>query len=203
MTDAAGWNERYAAAEMVWSSEPNQFVVETCAGLRPGRALDLGAGEGRNAAWLAGQGWTVTAVDFAENAVSRITARAAMERLKITALVADATSYRPEADSLELGLLCYLQLPLAQLRKAIANVAAGLVAGGRLVVIAHDASNLEQGYGGPRNPNVHTTPAQVAEAMTEAGLRVDQAEVRERQVLVDTGFRYALDHVVVGVRAAG
>lgn len=200
MTDAAGWNERYAATEMVWSSEPNQFVVEICGQLRPGRALDLGAGEGRNAAWLAGQGWTVTAVDFAENAVSKITARAAMERLKVTALVADATSYRPEASSLELGLLCYLQLPLAQLRKAIANVAAGLIDGGRLVVIAHDASNLQHGYGGPRDPNMLTSAAQVSNLMDEAGLRVQTADVRERQVLVDNGFRYALDHVVVGVR---
>jgi hypothetical protein len=115
-------------------------------------------------------------------------------------LVADATSYRPEADSLELSLLCYLQLPLAQLRKAIANVAAGLVDGGRLVVIAHDASNLEQGYGGPRDPNMLTSAAQVSQLLSDAGLRVEQAEVRERQVLVDTGFRYALDHVVVGVR---
>ncbi|PKQ31472.1 MAG: class I SAM-dependent methyltransferase [Actinobacteria bacterium HGW-Actinobacteria-2] len=200
MTDSATWNERYAATELVWSSEPNQFVVETCAGLRPGRALDLGAGEGRNAVWLAGRGWTVTAVDFAENAVSRITARSAMEALKITATVADAVSYQPPAGSLELALLCYLQLPLAQLRKAITHVAAGLVAGGRLVVIAHDASNLQHGYGGPRDPNMLTTATQVAQAMTEAGLQVDSADVRERQVLVDTGFRYALDHVVIGSR---
>jgi SAM-dependent methyltransferase len=200
MSDSASWNERYAAAELVWSSEPNQFVVETCARLRPGRALDLGAGEGRNAAWLAGQGWTVTAVDFAENAVSRITARAAMERLKITGIVADATTYRPEPGSLELGLLCYLQLPLASLRKAIANVAVGLVEGGRLVVIAHDASNLQHGYGGPRDPNMLTTATQVAAVLTDAGLHVESADVRERQVLVDTGFRYALDHVVIGTR---
>lgn len=203
MTDSATWNERYAATELVWSSEPNQFVVETCARLRPGRALDLGAGEGRNAVWLAGRGWTVTAVDFAENAVSRITARSAMEALKITAMVADAVSYQPPPASLDLGLLCYLQLPLPQLRKVITHVAAGLVAGGRLVVIAHDASNLEQGYGGPRDPNMLTTATQVAGAMTEAGLQVDSADVRERRVLVDTGFRYALDHVVVGIRAAG
>ena len=200
MTNSASWNERYAAAELVWSSEPNQFVVQACSGLRPGRALDLGAGEGRNAVWLAGVGWTVTAVDFAENAVSRITARAAMENLKITAIVADAVSYRPEPGSLELGLLCYLQLPLGQLRKAISQVAAGLVEGGRLVVIAHDASNLNLGYGGPRDPNLLTSAAQVSEAMLDAGLRVDRADVRERQVLVDTGFRYALDHVVVGAR---
>jgi SAM-dependent methyltransferase len=200
MTDSASWNERYAAAELVWSSEPNQFVVEACTGVRPGRALDLGAGEGRNAVWLAGIGWTVTAVDFAENAVSRITARSAMERLKITALVADAVSYRPEPGSLELALLCYLQLPQAQLRKAITHLAPGLVDGGRLVVIAHDASNLNQGFGGPRDPNMLTTATQVSDAMVEAGLRVERAEVRERQVLVDSGFRYALDHVVIGVR---
>ena len=62
--DAAGWDERYAASELVWSAEPNRFVAEVCADLAPGRALDLAAGEGRNAIWLAQRGWDVTATDF-------------------------------------------------------------------------------------------------------------------------------------------
>jgi len=62
--DARGWDERYAAAELVWSVTPNQFVARELAGLEPGLALDVAAGEGRNAIWLAEHGWRVTALDF-------------------------------------------------------------------------------------------------------------------------------------------
>ncbi len=64
--DAHAWDDRYAAAELVWSVEPNQFVAAECADLPPGRAVDLAAGEGRNAIWLARRGWSVTAVDFSQ-----------------------------------------------------------------------------------------------------------------------------------------
>ena len=52
LMDANGWDERYAASDLVWSAEPNRFVAEELADLPPGRALDLAAGEGRNAIWL-------------------------------------------------------------------------------------------------------------------------------------------------------
>jgi 2-polyprenyl-3-methyl-5-hydroxy-6-metoxy-1,4-benzoquinol methylase len=50
------WDQRYRSSELVWSAEPNPFLVTEVAGLPPGRALDLGCGEGRNAIWLAEQG---------------------------------------------------------------------------------------------------------------------------------------------------
>ena len=62
--DRQQWDERYSGAEFEWSMHPNQFVAGQLAGLPPGRALDLAAGEGRNSVWLAERGWSVTAVDF-------------------------------------------------------------------------------------------------------------------------------------------
>src|ERR1039457_592988 len=50
------WDRRYAGAELVWTAEPNRFVVDELRDLAPGQALDAGAGEGRNAVWLAGAG---------------------------------------------------------------------------------------------------------------------------------------------------
>ena len=69
--DAARWDERYAATDLLWSAEPNRFVAENLADLPPGRALDLAAGEGRNAIWLARRGWDVTAADFSQVALDR------------------------------------------------------------------------------------------------------------------------------------
>ena len=57
--------------ELVWSAEPNRFLVAEVVDLSPGRALDLACGEGRNAIWLAEQGWTVTGVDFSNVALDK------------------------------------------------------------------------------------------------------------------------------------
>ncbi len=63
--DRAAWDRHFAPAlELVWTAEPNHWLVPEVADLPPGRALDVGAGEGRNAIWLAERGWTVTTVDF-------------------------------------------------------------------------------------------------------------------------------------------
>lgn len=65
------WDERYTASELVWGAEPNRWVVRELAGLTPGRALDLAAGEGRNSIWLARQGWRVTGLDFSAAGLRR------------------------------------------------------------------------------------------------------------------------------------
>src|ERR1700712_1041252 len=77
--DAQTWDERYAAAGLVWSATPNQFVAAELAALPPGRALDLACGEGRNALWLADRGWQVTAVDFSRVALDKGRALAARQ----------------------------------------------------------------------------------------------------------------------------
>lgn len=199
MTDSATWTERYAAAAMVWDTTPNQFVVEACTPLHPGRALDLGAGEGRNAIWLAGRGWQVTAVDFASIAVGRIASHAALQNVRLDAIIANVLTYHPQPNSYDLALLCYLQLPVMQLRKAISNAVAGLDAQGRLVVVAHDESNLLSGYGGPKNPDMLTNPDTVAKIATDLGLTVVRADVVQREVRTDQGIRIAHDHVVEAV----
>ncbi len=62
--DATGWDERYRSKELIWNAGPNQFLPGLVDGLAAGRALDVATGEGRNAVWLAQQGWEVTGVDF-------------------------------------------------------------------------------------------------------------------------------------------
>ncbi len=94
--DATGWDERYAASGLVWSSGPNRTVADEVGGLTAGTALDLGAGEGRNALWLAEQGWTVTAVDFSAVGLDKARAIARQRRLQLTTAVADVTRYHPK-----------------------------------------------------------------------------------------------------------
>jgi SAM-dependent methyltransferase len=67
----AVWDERYAEQERMWSGNPNGALVAETDGLTPGRALDVGCGEGADATWLAGQGWQVTALDVSAVALDR------------------------------------------------------------------------------------------------------------------------------------
>src|SRR5215217_6530582 len=69
--DVARWDQRYSEQESLWPRDPNATVAEVVGPMVPGRALDLGAGEGRHATWLARRGWKVTAVDFSAVAIER------------------------------------------------------------------------------------------------------------------------------------
>lgn len=101
--DAAAWDARYAGAELVWSAEPNVWVRELCAPMTPGLALDVAAGEGRNALWLVEQGWAVVAADFSAVGVQRMSdtadRRLAQRRSAFTAVLADATQPAPRPPS--------------------------------------------------------------------------------------------------------
>ena len=202
MTDATSWTERHAAAATAWDTTPNQFVVAACRRLRPGAALDVGAGEGANAIWLAGRGWRVTAVDRETVSVGRIQSRSALLAHPVDAIVADAVAYRPRPETFDLVLLSYLDLPEHQLRRVLANCVSGLARGGTVLVVGHDASNLDTGWGGPDDPDVLTTPEHLSDLLAKLGLEVHRAEVVRREVPNDVGFHTALDHVVIAVRPA-
>jgi SAM-dependent methyltransferase len=149
--DAEAWDERYAATELVWSVTPNQFVAAELTGLPPGRAVDLAAGEGRNAIWLAGRGWRVTAVDFSQVALDK--GRRLAGDADVEWVCGDATTWAGDA-AYDLAVVAYLQLPAAE-RAAAARAAFGaLRPGGTLLWVAHDATNLAEGTGGPQDPAV-------------------------------------------------
>lgn len=205
--DASDWDARYAATDLVWSVEPNRFVAEIFSDLSPGAVLDVAAGEGRNAIWLAEQGWHVTASDYSAVAVERMrtlaTKRLGDDSGRLDAVVADATQAAPRtagpdaADGYDVVLLCYLQLPLPERAEAWRRGVEALRPGGRLVVVGHAGRNLTEGHGGPSSRDVLYDPDEVLAEV--AGLPVDvvDAGVRERPVPTDDGERVALDTVVV------
>jgi SAM-dependent methyltransferase len=163
--DARTWDERYAASELVWSATPNQFVASELAELTPGRALDLAAGEGRNAIWLAERGWRVTALDFSQVALDK--GRALQERhdqgreLAIEWVCADALTFEPATPGFDLALLAYLQLSAAERGVAVRRAFLSLRPGGTFFLVAHDSSNLTEGTGGPQDPDVLYTAEEV------------------------------------------
>jgi SAM-dependent methyltransferase len=197
--DSNAWDARYAAApDLVWSREPNRFVVEELAGLSPGRAVDIAAGEGRNALWLAERGWRVTAVDFSGVAIDRGRRLAAEHGLTVEWLVADLTGYVPPEDCFDLVLLAYLQLLSDRMARVLGKAAAALAPGGTLLLVGHDVSNLTDGIGGPQDRRVLLTPEAVTVALP--GLRIERAETVRRPVPTGDGVVDALDTLVRAVR---
>jgi len=175
--DSSAWDERYAASEPAWSAAPNQFVERELADLEPGRALDLASGEGRNARWLAERGWQVTAMDFSPVAIEK--ARNLHDAVNWQ--VGDAlTAKLPE--HLDLVVVAYLQIVPEERTTVLRRAFGSLRSGGRLLVVAHDSTNLTEGTGGPQDPTVLFTAENVTADLADARFDVVRAERVAREV---------------------
>lgn len=189
------WNARYAQKELVWSAEPNRLFAAEVAALSPGRALDLACGEGRNAVWLAEQGWRVTGVDFSDVALAKAAELAVSRGVEAEWVVADVLDYQPERRAFDLVALVYLQLPREELLRAVRTAAGAVTPGGTLLVLGHDTTNLTRGYGGPQDPAVLYTAADLVPALGD-DLVVERAEAVERSVALPDGEAVAIDAFV-------
>ena len=196
--DQAAWDERYAGPELVWGSGPNCFVAEELAALPPGRAIDLGTGEGRNAIWLAERGFTVTAVDFSRVGLARAAGLAAGRGVSVDWVHADLLDYQPTPGGYDLVLIAYIQLPADRLTALARTAATALAPGGTLLAVGHDRDNLTRGHAGPKDLSVLWTPQVVTAGLT--GLTVQQAEQVNRTVTTPDGERTAIDTLVRAVR---
>lgn len=204
--DAQAWNERYTSTPLQWGTDPNQWVVRELGAVMPSTALDLAAGEGRHAIWLAAEGWQVTAVDFSAVAVERgrelAQDKAAQlgRSLDIDWRVGDATSVELPQAAFGAVLMCYLQLPGNERREAIRRGARCLAPGGVLLVIAHDPTNLTDGFGGPQDPEVLYSAADVEDDLQDylssGSMTVERGDRVAREVATDDGPRIAWDMLV-------
>lgn len=176
---SADWDRRYDTSALVWTGEPNRFLAAEAADLPPGRALDLGCGEGRNAIWLAGRGWEVTAVNFSGVALDKARRIADAAGARVEWVQADLTAYAPAPESADLVAVVYVHLPPQESARMLAGAATALAPGGTLLVIGHDLLNLSEGVGGPREPSVLMTPESVTAGLP--GLVIEKAQrVRRR-----------------------
>jgi SAM-dependent methyltransferase len=177
------WDARYAATELVWSAEPNRFLVAEASDLEPGRALDLACGEGRNAIWLAERGWQATAVDFSAVAVEKGRAR----NPDVDFRVADVVAFEPGEATYDLVIVFYLHLPWAQMETVLRRAAAAVAPGGTFLLVGHDLRNLTDGHGGPQDAAVLYRAEDVPAALP--GLEVVRAEPVDRDGAVDALVR--------------
>lgn len=198
--NAADWDRRYRERPSLWTAEPNRFLVEVAGTLRPGRALALACGEGRNALWLARNGWHVLGVDFSAVAIDRARASAAEMGLDAGFEVADLLEWSPMEQTYDLVTVLYLQLPLPDVATVVRRAAGAVAPGGTLLVVAHHRDNLDHGHGGPSTTEVLYTEDDVAGWVPD--LVVARCQRIERPVATDGGTATALDALFVARRPA-
>lgn len=190
--DRHQWNQRYASQPILWAVDPAPFLSGELGDRPAGRALDLGAGEGRTTLWLAEHGWQVTAVDFSDVALDRGRQRA--EALGVGEAVewicADLLTYDPAGGSYDLVLLMFIHLPPADRRRLLGQAVATLNPGGVLLAVGYHPVETPDDAPPGRMPHRFTPEEIVADL---DGLRIERAERLELPDAVDTVVRAVRD----------
>jgi thioredoxin reductase/SAM-dependent methyltransferase len=140
--NAVDWDHRYGGEQM-WSGNPNGTLVNEIGDHKPGRALDVGAGEGGDAIWLAEQGWDVTASDISQRALDRVGAEATRRGLPVECRHADANALDAyETAAFDLVSAQYASIPRTPDGRGVRNLLDAVAPGGTLLVVSHDLEPL-------------------------------------------------------------
>lgn len=195
------WEERYSAPGLTWSGNPNPVLVSEVSPLAPGRALDIGSGEGGDALWLAKQGWRVTGVDISMNALEKARARAESVDVDAASRIRweqrDLTAWSPDPASFDLVSSQFMHLPGPARSVLFRALAAAVAPGGTLLIVGHDASEHEDGGHRAHLGELMFSVDDVLAAIGDEGLLVTVAEIRERQAETPTGEAITMRDVVV------
>ncbi|MEU5881986.1 class I SAM-dependent methyltransferase [Spirillospora sp. NPDC047279] len=192
------WEERYSGSHQhVWSGRPNATLVTEAAGLPPGRALDIGCGEGADAVWLAEQGWDATAIDWSATALERAAAHDPGGRVHW--LRADLATWAPD-EPFDLVTSHYTHPPADSRAELFARLAGMVAPGGTLLIVGHHPSDLDTSAGRPAVPDLLYTPEDILERLPVDGWDVVTAEARSRSTQDHDGNEITIHDSVVRAR---
>ena len=182
----ADWDHRYSA-EPLWSGNPNGTLVREVGELSPGTALDVGAGEGGDALWLAEQGWTVTASDISRRSLDRIEAAAAQRGLPVTALHVDANALQAyPVGAFDLVSVQYGAIARTPDQRGVHSILDAVAPGGTLLVVGHDLEPMRAAHHGEQgsihfDPDAYIRIDDIAEVLAaSSNWRIDVHEKRTR-----------------------
>ncbi|HWD56107.1 MAG TPA: FAD-dependent oxidoreductase [Acidimicrobiales bacterium] len=182
------WDHRYGT-DQIWSGNPNGTLVNEvsrlASGRALGRALDVGAGEGADALWLAEQGWRVTASDISQRALSRVHTEAERRGLSVLCQRVDANALDPfETAGFDLVTAQYASIPRTPDGRGVHNLLTAVAPGGTLLVVSHDLEPMRapvgsHAQGRPFDPDAYIRVDDFADAL--AGSASWDIEVHEKR----------------------
>lgn len=179
------WDEKYSAEDYVYGKEPNRFLEDHAAELPPGEVLSLAEGEGRNAVYLAGLGFRVTAVDHSRVGMAKAQRLAAEKGVEIETICADLADFELGEDRWSAIVSIFGHLPPEVRRRVYARIPAALKPGGILLLEAYTPDQMGRGTGGPRSVDLLVTAEMLREEL--AGLEFLRLEELEREVIEGRG----------------
>ena len=216
----APWDELYAGMDQLWSGQPNAQLVSEAGGLRPGRALDVGCGEGADALWLAERGWDVTALDVSRVALDRAIGQAEAVGAQVRWVHAGLVEAALPPESFDLVSAQYAALLRTESDEGELALLAAVAPGGVLLVVHHPAPSKEDAephdheHPDPEHPDPeqhgdghrgegqhgfnrddYVTPAGVL-ALLDDTWRVEVNETRPRNLTSGAGAGHTQDIVV-------
>jgi SAM-dependent methyltransferase len=190
--DAPSWDEMYRCSDQVFSGNPNPVLVTEVSGLPPGRALDVGCGEGADALWLARRGWRVTAVDIAATALARAAGTGTDVADRVTWTRADLTTTAP-GGVFDLVSVHYFPLPRRPDHSALRGLLAAVAPGGTLLFATHHLADLSPRPG--FDPGDYYQPDDIAPLLDDAWT-VQVHEIRPRTTPAPAGTHHTRDAVL-------
>ncbi|MCQ4574797.1 MAG: methyltransferase domain-containing protein [Candidatus Brocadiales bacterium] len=165
--DRERWDERYAGGEYVYGRDPLKFLSGNVSLLPGGRALVLAMGEGRNAVFLAEQGYDVDGCDISPVAVKKARRLAAERGVRINAFEADLEDYTLEQEGYDL-IACFYYLQ----RDLIAQMKAALRPGGMVIMETYTVENLNIGLHGPKNREYLLEENELLHLFLDLGMKI-------------------------------
>lgn len=177
------WDARYAESDRIWSGNPNPRLVEHVADLEPGRALDVGCGEGADVVWLAQRGWTATGVDVSEVALMRAAEHAEEAGVEDKVLWEhlDLMAGDELPGDQDLVSVQFFHPPPAQFAELHRRIGAAVRRGGLLLVVGHHPDDVTTGVRRPHGPDLLFAPERVVAALDPADWEVLVAETPTRE----------------------
>jgi SAM-dependent methyltransferase len=176
---AAEWDERYASAEQVWSGQPNAALVTEVTELKPGRALDVGCGEGADAVWLSSRGWDVTALDVSHVALERAAVHARNMSAQVQWMHAGLLEAPLPAGVFDLVSAQYPALLRTPDNDAERALLALVIPGGVLLVVHHGDVDVDVAKTHGFDPADYVNPSDVA-ALLDDDWQIEVDEKRPR-----------------------
>lgn len=175
------WDERYADEEYVYGTDPNDFLKEQISKLPKGKVLSLCEGEGRNAVYLAKQGFDVTGVDSSSIGLAKARKLADREGVSIVTELADMGDFRVEPDKWDGVVSIFCHIPPTMRSELHRQIVAGLKPGGVLILEAYTPKQLALGTGGPQVAALTMTAESLKSELE--GLEIELIQEFEREVV--------------------
>lgn len=171
------WNSRYSEKEFIYGTQPNKFLEHQLKNLKPGKALFLAEGEGRNAVYAAKLGWLVDAVDFSSSAKVKALKLAERNNVKINYDVCDLNDYNFKENYYDLVVLIFVHLPFDLRKKVFENSIKALKQNGKLIFEAFSKEQIKNTSGGPRSEDLLYSEKEILDLVKQMKIELIESKV--------------------------